>query len=1066
MNKNTYQIRTPKMIYLLSIISLIGCSGGNGGSSVSSTNPDNADSSQLQIIAPKVIYSKSGESSSGYVIIRNPSNTGINNLHYTLSNLIGGANKASIDPLSAANCSIVPANSQCNIKVIIPPQAIAGSLGFKVSTDNTLLSKLSESSAEFSIKTIGIEQVAYNHLAGADGITLSYYHTVINGTPYILVSGLIASDKVGNFNNLVLVDGKGNEIPNQVVISNTGNNTQGATYSILLPVPSGNSITQIIKAQTRQLNNGQVKVVSTANSGSTLTTTENAGIAEILPAAVYLTANNPEQIVTFSNIGDTAAQLKQLTSNNSNVEVVFSPSSLLNGATTTATLKLKNKAIAATTGNIVLNYNNGNTDTVTNGLVEQNISPIPTPTPAPTPVAPIPNPEPSPAPAPVAIPGLSAEFNPDNQFYNSTAGIDTSRQLILTNSGNSVESNITLTLPNDFEVVAGDNTPCLVNQTGHTAVVSTALNSGNSNNSCNLKVKYIGHAVVGVNSADISINYNYDNGIPAPNAVTAAVEYKVTQSTANLVLHSPVNPFDFANSLVDGAGTTDNQVFVIKNIGEIDATDLNATVNSTTLAGLFSSSNTGVSNGCGVALASGASCEYGVQFGAIPDNVSAGSKAGNLTVSYKEYSTAPATTELVANFNGQVANSGSALFNAPANGSSGAAYSGSWPNLSINQNTTGASTLISYTITNSGTDAATNFIVTLPSAPTGWNGATTNCPTVSGTNLAPNGLCTISISANTATAGTTNATAMTVGLSWQDQASPTGITQNIQIGLPKVTVIAPPAPQITAITPADNATQVATNASISITFSEPMNTSTIIPDDTIYIDYQSAYSYDSPVFSNGDQTVTITLAAGQTLGIKQSHTIYLNQTQIKSQTGFALGTNTDRAVSSFATLDGGVIFVSSSSHNGNYGGLNALNSVCTTEGASKIPSAVWQAMLLNSNVTSDANYYLFNAANSGNYYRGTLIGTGANLAPGTTTAPGALSAAIPGSGTYWYNTGYAYPGKAGSFWGTSIGNCAVWSGTGMQQSFYGMLNSTLPYLNLDQNAFLCSIPRYLICIQI
>lgn len=84
---------------------------------------------------------------------------------------------------------------------------------------------------------------------------------------------------------------------------------------------------------------------------------------------------------------------------------------------------------------------------------------------------------------------------------------------------------------------------------------------------------------------------------------------------------------------------------------------------------------------------------------------------------------------------------------------------------------------------------ATNFIVTLPSAPTGWSNIATTCPTAIGTNLAPQASCNVTLTANTATAGTIAATNFTLGLAWSDQANPSGDTQNMQINTPAVAVI-------------------------------------------------------------------------------------------------------------------------------------------------------------------------------------------------------------------------------------------------------------------------------------
>lgn len=322
------------------LLLLVGCSS-NGGSGGGSNGGNNGDVSSLLLIPPKVAYSLPESSTSSYVVINNPTNVTVKNLHYSLSNPVGSGSSITIDEASAAECATVMAHSQCNIKIKVPAGAVAGSFGFSLNNDNSLLGKLSKSVKSSSSVTvpIGVEQAKYNSLSGADGVTLSYYHTVINGTPYVLVSGLVASANAGTFNNIVLVDSKGNAIPGQSLIGSNSGYTQGATFQILLPVPAGSEISQTIKVQTQQISDGQTTVVSTATTSSTLTTKENIGIAEMLPSAVYLSSTNPEQTITFVNIGDVNAQLQQLVANNPNIEVVFNPSSLNTGETTTAILR-------------------------------------------------------------------------------------------------------------------------------------------------------------------------------------------------------------------------------------------------------------------------------------------------------------------------------------------------------------------------------------------------------------------------------------------------------------------------------------------------------------------------------------------------------------------------------------------------------------------------------------------------------------------------------------------------------------------------------------------------------
>lgn len=220
------QVKRNTLVTMLTGVLVYGvCSCSNSGSNGSSSSSNNGDVSSLQIVAPKTIYSKTGESSPGYIVIKNPTNTPVNNLHYSLSGLVGGASGTSEDPASAANCTIIPANGQCNIKVIIPAGAVAGSFGFEVDNSSSLLGKLSKAAkaSVSSTLTVGIEQAAYNNLSGADGITLSYYHTVIAGVPYILISGLVASANAGSFNNIVLVNSNGNAIPGQSLITNSSN---------------------------------------------------------------------------------------------------------------------------------------------------------------------------------------------------------------------------------------------------------------------------------------------------------------------------------------------------------------------------------------------------------------------------------------------------------------------------------------------------------------------------------------------------------------------------------------------------------------------------------------------------------------------------------------------------------------------------------------------------------------------------------------------------------------------------------------------------------------------------
>ncbi|WP_158649404.1 DUF1566 domain-containing protein [Aquella oligotrophica] len=793
-----------KKLSLKQIVSLLltsalatACSNSGGGSN-GNNNGGNGDVSSLQLVAPKTIYSLPSESGAGYIVINNPTGSAVKNLSYRLNYQTGSGTSAEIDPASAAECAVVAAYSQCNIKVTIPAGTVAGSIG--VSADNSgtsLLSKLGRSLKADTVKNVaysGIEQAAYNSLSGADGVTLSYYHTVINGTPYILVSGLVASANAGSFNNVVLVDSNNNPIPNQQLIAGSGSYTQGKTFSVLLPAPSGNNLSQTIKVQTQQVNNGQTTVVSTATTSSTLTTKENIGIAEMLPSAVYLTSSSPEQTISFVNTGDAMAQLQELTANNPNIEIVFNPTSLASGGITSAVLRLKNPEIAGTSGNISLSYNNGQEQTVTSGIVDQNVNPAPSPSPTPPPTPPTP---PPPPPAPRA--GLTAAINPDSQFYVTTASPSTTRQLTLTNTGDTDETAIIFTLPANFTISNGADpaTACAVTNPTSPATISNTLQPGSS---CTVTVTYNNSTATSQGTDNISIAYNYNGATPAPSPTTAAVSYQVTQSTASLSVSPSSHNFgSIVNNNTDASADVE---FTITNSGDIatDGTSFTRTITGTNNT-MFTLNNTGIAeqDQCSTSLAAGASCKVNVKFGPTATAVANASAVLNANYSYNGQVSTAATSSL----SGVSVSASAASINISgptASGFTGAGTSGN-PYV-VNTNT--AATL-TYTFTNSGTQDATDFYVTNSTLTTGYTRSGGTCASSTGTNLPNTGsnTCTVEYTINSGTVGTNNFNQNVMTENWTDQANPSGTSQAVGSNLTYVTVQAPPAPAIT-ITPVAN----------------------------------------------------------------------------------------------------------------------------------------------------------------------------------------------------------------------------------------------------------------------
>lgn len=316
-------------------------------------------------------------------------------------------------------------------------------------------------------------------------------------------------------------------------------------------------------------------------------------------------------------------------------------------------------------------------------------------------VVPGPDPVLVPPPGPTPVAGLTAALV-SNNFNVTTANHTTTESMTITNTGNTTENNFVVTLPNNnFSLVDNAGTAPNCKVTAGKIDLSQRLESSTN---CVVTVKY-DNSTITTGSGNISVAYKYNNGTAAPTPATAAVNWNVTQSSANLSITGNVaNPYIFPKTLSDGSGESSTYLFTITNSGDAQATNISSVVNSTTLAGLFTANNTGAAPAaCGATLDAGASCQLGVQFGPIPDNTSAGTKNGDLTISYQGYAGASTSSTITQNVQGQVATSGSAVFNAPTSGSATGFSDNIWEKLAITQNVTTG--VITYTLTNTGADA-------------------------------------------------------------------------------------------------------------------------------------------------------------------------------------------------------------------------------------------------------------------------------------------------------------------------------------------------------------------------
>ncbi len=742
-----------KHLLIPAIAGLVACSGS--GNCSPNENNENGNIETLQVITPKNIYSKNSETATGYVIVKNPTDYPVKNLHYSLGNLIGSGNTATIDAASATACSVVAAYSQCNVKLNIPAGAVAGSLAFNFNNIDNITTKSSQYSIN-SLLQIGIEQARYNNISGLDGITINYYHTIIAGIPYVLVNGLVASNNVGTFNNIVLVNNAGAIIPNQQLISGSVSSTQGSTFSILLPAPTGSGATQTFKVQTQVVGtNGSVISEETSTASNTLTTSTGIGIADMLPGAVYLTASNPQQTITFANTGDNIAQLQKLVASESNIEVTFTPQQLSSGATTSATLKLLNTTATAQSGSMILNYNNGKGETAVAGDVNQNITPQPSPTPTP----PIP-------PAPTA--GLTTALSPDNDFFTTSAVGSVSRQLTITNSGSTTENNFVLTLPANFAISLGSSNSCTVTHGTSPATISNSLATAGN---CTVTVTYTNATATAQAIGNISINYDYNNGIAAPTPATVAVNYRVTQSTANLSL-TPSTAQNYGSIVSDNSAVSSIISYTVTNSGDASASNLAFNFAGTDSSLFHEVAGGSCFAGGSLSNASGSnSCTINTQFGPAPNGSAATpNKTANFNVGYTPYSGGATTNTADVALSGTVTAAPSANFTVAY--SSTAFTSGTGTQTDQYQGYTNNSYIVTVTYTNNSNIAATGFTTSNFTASDGFskNTATSGTGCNGVTMTANGGTCSDTYTLNSVDPGNHSLNLASITTSWTDSS--------------------------------------------------------------------------------------------------------------------------------------------------------------------------------------------------------------------------------------------------------------------------------------------------------
>lgn len=811
MNKYRNRIYCILAIFITAIIS--SCSGG-----VCAPEKDSVDGQVLNIEMNAPSQYPAGKELYVPVLVTNTSNATLSNVVYSIptsTNTTGSTISVTDD--SQANCATLTSGQVCQLTIHIVPNGVvakqntAQHLQDVASAANNVgsfqvLAQNNQLHAEKAVY-IGLVDVPPSTGVGADGIALLYNPTLISGNSCkvnsytsALITMVVTSENVGQFNTLQIVDTNDNILAYEVLTGNSGEGmtslTVGSVVTLAVEVPCGSTqlvFKPLLKSDNDEISNGegQNQVIEV------IPPTVNQASLSVLPSLVNLNESTPTQVITIVNNGNASAtSLNITTGNHITREENTCGSNLSAGASCSyiVSFDASQPIVGTTTSNV--SYNDNQADQNLNVVINYRGK---------TPFV-----------------GLTLSSNNFTYTFNATTESPIYASVVtITNAGEVLP----LTLANlptlqyfDISTTAGTANNCTANQ---------VLQPGDS---CNILVTY-NNATASSGSAEMTIGYNYTDidSTPQTGKTSVNLNYNTVQSLAvlsygsfqqdssrklpnsSLLAGNSGSTYGFDGILNNGVDSN-RQTITITNLGQVPATAVNVLSPDQPYSI--------ISNRCGATIARGANCQVLVAFGPVGPNESAGTKVSNLLTNYLPYSTAATTTSISTKLTGNVYFANTAILNGAVTASTGfESGNGSVAQpYQIQRNNNGT---VTYTLTNSGAAPANQFYVSYnANALLPWSVTSSNCGTQQNpTALAESGgSCSITFRPNTSSVGTSSLNFANIQMNWVDEDSPNGQTQ-LGTGMVYVNVFA--SPQISAsITPSTISFQ---NATVTFTLSGGYN---------------------------------------------------------------------------------------------------------------------------------------------------------------------------------------------------------------------------------------------------
>lgn len=506
---------------IINLLVLTACGAGGGSSSPTPDTPitPQTDITKISIASSWNIPTLDIPSQS-YVLVKNNANTTATNLQYNLVSTTNIATDVTIDPTSLSQCSTIQANGSCNLILDVPANAVTTGVVLNISNKiNSLNFKsIQNLLTDTQVSSyMGINPITYNNLpTNADGITLVYPHSIDSSRDStILVEAIVTSSQAGSFNTINLVDANGNTLPATVISGNSGqgasNLMQGDIVTFSLTIPSGTQSLSFYPQTYMTDPKGQVSGLTTATTGQIIDTTSGA-IPQIQPFTISLSSENLSQDVTIHNSSKTKSitdivvkATTPLIINNNNCGAKLEPDS-----NCSYTVKFDPNTSTTGNGSIGFFYNNGvnNSSLLQNvhyaGLIQGGLS-------------------------------LSTAGTSSLSFVSSSLSTDAAiLPLYITNSGNIVESSISLNLPNAYFTItpASNNSCTIANTSAQTVLLADKLGVGAS---CVVNLVYNNPKTTDLTTAILNANYVY-SGVVANTPI--GLNYKTLATDGNITLNN------------------------------------------------------------------------------------------------------------------------------------------------------------------------------------------------------------------------------------------------------------------------------------------------------------------------------------------------------------------------------------------------------------------------------------------------------------------------------------------------------------------------------------------------